>query len=140
MSTSLSAAPWMQRENYRELGLFLHERSPCHFSKDEVRRKIEGELVRASVKVNLHTDLHIDVVYSCADQVSVSDRVTGISVAYDIRFGTRLEDGTFVLYDAPSYGRLFTGPKNAESARYFSNQLATSVSYALTDYLKANLE
>ena len=61
----------------------------------------------------------------------------GHSVSYEVSYGTdKLE--VPVLYEEPNYGTTLIGGKDSE--QFYIDGIRDSVSVALTDYLKANLD
>ncbi|CAM4499576.1 Lipoprotein [Vibrio vulnificus] len=129
---------WMKREEPDSLGLYSSVFGDCPFTNDALLKRIEGEFLRARVKANEDLSFNITVNTMCMDIESKGGDNRGTAVSYEIRFGTIMPTGGFVLYETPNYGSMLIGGNGTDSSQFFISSITNSVEDALTDYLKAN--
>lgn len=136
--TSTLAEPrdWMKQKNADQLGLFVSANS-CPFTDSELQRSIEGEYLRARIKATNNTNFNITLTALCLDARNTNGTLIGKTLYYEIRFGTKIPDGDYVLYETPNYGSLNTLGKNSRPSDFIS-LMKNSVENAITDYLQAN--
>lgn len=127
-------------EKVEQLGLFTNVASACPFSVDQVYDVLEGEFLRARVKPSDNLLFNLNVNVSCLAIINNAGKQTGYAVSYDIRYGTKIEDGTNVLIETPQYGSMMIGGSDSGSSQFFIDGIKNSTSSALTDFLKMTME
>lgn len=128
---------WMKQKDPNSLGLFVAVDEECPFSEEEVTNVLEGEYLRARIKPTQSLVLNITVSVTCV-LIEDDESVMGYAVSKQVRFGTRLTNGSLVLYEMPDYGSLDIG--GTDSKRFLMNSISDAVSSAITDYLKVNFQ
>ncbi len=129
---------WMKRSKPNNLGLYSSVYGDCPFTNEALVKRIEGEFLRARIKANNDLSFNLTVNTLCMSITNKGGDNTGTAASYEIRFGTQMPAGDFVLYENPSYGSMLIGGKGPESSQFFVTTITSSVEEALTDYLRAN--
>lgn len=140
--TAAQADPedWMKRNGADSLGLFISSQKACSYSNDEFVEIVEGEFLRARITPTKDLDLNLTLTIFCMPIENNNDEVQGSSVYIEMRFGTQLANGDFVLYENPNYGTQLVLGSGTQGKMFLKNALIDSVGSAITDFLKANLE
>jgi len=137
--------PILKKTDPNTLGLYVFAENECPFSIEELRKKIEGEYLRARIKATGDPDAYLQVKASCMT-LYVGGKTSGIVVYTDIRFGTVIRAAEFgtkpgeitkgMLINSPHYSLILSGMPDSKS--YFLNGISDQVADALTDYLAEN--
>lgn len=127
---------WLKQANPGSLGLFISSRKPCPFTLEQIKNKIEGEFLRARIKPTKDLKLNLTISINCLKIENKAGNSVGFAVYHQIRFGTQLGTGEFMLYEDPNLGRLYVSGMDEE--QFIMNTITDDVNEAITMYLKAN--
>ena len=142
----------------RELDLGVDVNGDCPFDTKTLRRKIEGEFVRAQIKekrgLSQYHDkdrmaVYLDTAVKCLPVRLSSGKLIAVTVSHRTAFGTALEvtphPGAFRQWRGAVFARPeFTfdaiyGPEVFDDPTQVINRILSEVSDALTLFLKANI-
>jgi len=128
----------MKQTKPNNLGLFVGVSDSCPFTQKGLLNRIEGEFLRARLKPSKSTTFNLTVSVQCMSVKNRGGTLLGNAVNYEIRYGSKMPNGGYVLYESPNYGSMLVGGNDSESTQYLINTITDGASLALTDYLKAN--
>jgi hypothetical protein len=136
---------WMKKDDPNSLGLFVSADSECPFKKSDLEQLAEGEFLRARIKPTKNPyKLNITLTASCLKITQESGQHMGYALTYSIDFSIRMTEPNKALVayeDSYAYGGILASGSNKGGAKtYFLTTIRESLSIAITDYLKANLE
>ncbi len=139
ITSSAYAEPkfWMKQDNPIELGFFVIVAEECAFTKRELEVPLKAEFGLRGVKPTLETKLNLTVKVKCQSIIR-NDALIGYVVYPDVRYGTQMDYGPFVLYESADYGELIVASK--DSNEYVISVIHQMVRSALIDYVKANMD
>ncbi|MEZ8425773.1 SPOR domain-containing protein [Vibrio cyclitrophicus] len=139
-SSSLYALPEEGKStDTSSLGFFLTVPEDCPLEYSALKHSLDGEFLRARISPNKDLDHNLSVYVKCMPIRNGNSIHTGYAINVDIRFGTRLTNGEYVLLETPNYGALLIGGTTDSARLYFTNYIKEGVSTALTDYLAENI-
>ena len=140
-SSSLYALPEEGKStDTSSLGFFLTVPEDCPFEYSTLKHSLSSEFLRARISPNKDLDHNLSVFVKCMPIRNGNSIHTGYAINVDIRFGTRLTSGEYVLLETPNYGALLIGGTTDSARLYFTNYIKEGVSTALTDYLAENIK
>jgi hypothetical protein len=142
----------------RDLMLSVGVNGDCPFDTKTLRRKIEGEFVRAQIKekrsISQYYDkdrmaVYLDTKVKCLPVRLSSGKLIAVTVSHRTAFGTSLEVNPSRGALRKWQGAIFTGPEFTFDAIFgpevfddptqVINRILSEVSDALTLFLKANI-
>ncbi len=132
--------PWMKQPNPNDLGLFASVARSCPFTEEALVNRIEGEFLRARVKPTKSLAFNLTVNIRCMSIEDKGGTLMGNVVSYEIRYGSKMPNGEFVLYESPNHGSMLVGGKGTDAKQYFISTITDDVALSLTDFLKANFQ
>ncbi|KGY10536.1 hypothetical protein NM06_01630 [Vibrio sinaloensis] len=107
----------------------------CPFSEQEVHRVVEGEYLRARLKVDNEAPVFLSVKIRCVE-VKNDVRTTGYAINSSIMLGIRSDESTPVLLLPEDHGTISIGGTRADSKQFFLNTIRDGASNALTELLR----
>lgn len=135
-SSSIYALPEEgQLTDTSSLGFFLTVTEDCPLDYSTLKHTLDGEFLRARILPNKDLDHNLSVYVKCMPIHNGNSSQSGYAINVDIRFGTRLSNGEYVLFETPNYGSLLVGGTTDSTRLYFTNYIKEGVSTALTDFL-----
>ena len=149
VSFSVMAVPfwWMKKDDPNSLGLLVYADSACPFSTVDLKNMAEGEYLRARIKPTEPAAFIDEAVFLRINTTCVAmkagDNHIGYAMSYNVFFATIIDtpNTAWMQYSDIGYDGLSVSGEGKEKAKTdLLNFVEESVSAALTDYLKANLE
>jgi hypothetical protein len=135
-STSVNAAelqPWykevLQNDNPNNLGFYADAGKSCELDKTQLRKIVEGVLIRSRIKP---LDISFNEIYLNA-KIRCTSEGSAFSIA--VSFGKAFP-GPSILYDV-DYGGIGT---HANDPSYILSSLKGAIETAVTDYISVNFD
>lgn len=110
----------------------------CPFTVKDLHRQIEGEYLRARIKVEDDADTFLSVKVRCLEVKSGATK-SGYAVNSNIMFGFGGDENTPELLLADDHGTMSIGGTGPEATQFFLNTIRDGASDALTDFLRYTL-
>lgn len=128
---------WLMQISPGSLGLYVWVSEDCSFSEDDVLQRVSGEFRKAKIKPTNSLELNLTLNIDCLRIENNDNERLGTAMYIETRFGTQLNDGSNVLYEAPNYGKFLVASSD-ERKNYFLNEIQKSAGSAIKDYVRAN--
>ncbi|KHT38040.1 hypothetical protein RJ46_18735 [Vibrio sinaloensis] len=107
----------------------------CPFTEQELHRVVEGEFLRARLKLDNEAPVFVSVKIRCIE-VKNDVRTTGYAINSSIMLGVRSDESTQEVLLPEDHGTISIGGTKGDSKQFFLNTIRDGASNALTELLR----